>query len=426
MTNKFDPVNSWIDNVQYSHSNSELTAKQYRRQLRIFTEFIEKTPQQILEDYDGMTDREFRRKYAQYLRALISHMRQEYTPGTIASYVGAIKSFFKYSDLPLGYVPTGRFGVTYHNRDITREEIAQIIAYANIRARAFFCMMAQSGLRPNTLCKLRYEHIQEDFEAGTIPMKIDVPRELAKGCYRNYFTFVGPETVRMLKLYLNTRPNVKPENYLFTQEKSDKPVDRKFFSKTFNRILRKLEERGVIKIREREYRKPAELRLYNLRKFFRKYATPAGFENVQYWMGHIVRIGQDEHYRPTDPEWHRKLYQEKAMPNLQIEGATLYEKGSAIARLERQLAEKDNQIEEVNRIMADVLQRFKALDDREAELARREKDVQFLQSGGVMIGYYGKHVTEELREEVKRAYHQAQKDLAKRLAEQKEQKKSTS
>lgn len=327
---KFNAVDNWINGVQVSHSKSESTAKNYRRLLKVFSDFIDKNPSQILEDYDDMTDygnrsdRGFQRKYAQYLRALISHLNgQGYTSSSIGSYVGAIRNFFKYNDLPLGYVPMPRGRrVVYHNRDITKEEVAQILAHAKVRDKAYFCMMAQSGLRPCTISSLRYEHIQKDFEADVIPLKINVPAEIAKGKYRDYFTFVGPETVRFLKLYLKTRPHIQPGDYLFIIRKNGKPVSPKNISKIFHTLLQKLERREVIKIKKRTHRKPAEVRLYNLRKFFRKYATPAGFEYVQYWMGHIVNAGVDEHYRPKDPEFHRKLYAEKAMPFLGLETST--------------------------------------------------------------------------------------------------------
>ena len=363
---KFNVVDSWISSVQYSHSKSVHTEKNYRRLLQIFSDFIEKTPQQILEDYDAMTDREFRRKYARYLRAFISYLDSgERTSASIASYVGAIRSFFKYNDLPLGYVPVGKLRIIYHNRDITKEEVAQILAHAKVRDKAYFCMMAQSGLRPCTLNSLRYEHIQKDFEAGIIPLKIDVPAEIAKGQYRDYFTFAGPETVRFLKFYLKTRPHIKPSDYLFTHHSENRCFSPKSVSKTFRLLIHKLERRKVMKIKKRQYHKPAEVRLYNLRKFFRKYATPAGFEYVQFWMGHIVREGVDEHYRPKDPEFHRKLYAEKAMPFLRLEKSIPSETEGIIKK----------QQEEIERLKKERVTLAEEIADirRKVELLLRER-----------------------------------------------------
>ncbi len=361
---KFDIVDKWIVNVQYSHSKSKATESSYRSILKTFTSFMAKTPQQIQDDYNNTTDREFKRKYAQTLQNFIVYLsKQGCAPGTIRSYVGVVKSFFKYTDLPLGYVPVGRSRSVYHNRDITREEIVQILAYANLRDKAYFCMMAQSGLRPVTLNKLRYEHIQKDFEAGVIPLKIDVPPEIAKGQYRSYFTFVGPETVRFLRLYLKTRPHIRSDDYLFAclRERKNKQLTPKSPSRTFSKITRKLEKCDALTIKKRVYRKPAEIRLYNLRKFFRKYATPAGFEYVQFWMGHIVREGVDEHYRPKDPEFHRKLYAEKAMPFLRLETSTPSETEKIIKKQQEEIERLKKERITLAKEIADIRQKVELL-----------------------------------------------------------------
>jgi len=62
-------------------------------------------------------------------------------------------------------------------------------------------------------------------------------------------------------------------------------------------------------------------------------------------MGHIVRAGQEERYRPKDVEFHRKLYAEKAMPFLRLEKATPTETEKTIEELKLQLAERDKEME---------------------------------------------------------------------------------
>jgi hypothetical protein len=55
------------------------------------------------------------------------------TNTSIKVMVGAVKSFFKYTDLPLGMVPQAMNRVVYHNRDITKEEIIQFMSVSKIR-----------------------------------------------------------------------------------------------------------------------------------------------------------------------------------------------------------------------------------------------------------------------------------------------------
>jgi len=408
---RFNLVQAWIDNVAFSHSKSESTEMGYKHYFQKFCDFIEKTPEQILEEYESMTDREFKRKYAQYVRGFISHQQRcgfvdgleghqlNYAVGSIRRMVSIIKSFFKYNDLPLGYVPLARKSVEYHNRDITKEEIQQLLTISRPRDRAFFCMMAQSGLRPFTLCKLKYKHIQEDFEKGVVPCKIDVPKEIAKGEYRDYFTFMGEESIKYLKQYLATRLNIKPDSYLFTAHGLTKAASPKSITRIFGKLVDKLKAKGLIDFKDRQFHKPGEIRLYNLRKFFRKYAHQAGFEIVQYWMGHVVQEGSDEHYRPTDVEFHRKLYAEKAMPHLRLESTTPSEADQAIQLLEKRLTERNGEVQRLK----EELQSFR----QDVEYVRQmRKDIQFHKEGGVSVAYdkdfFSKEELEEIVKETKK------------------------
>jgi hypothetical protein len=209
-------------------------------------------------------------------------------------------------------------GTVFHNRDITKEEIVQIMAVTKIREKAFFAVMAQSGLRPHTIKQLKLKNLEE-FD--NIPCKIEVPKEIAKGKYGSYRTFIGPDAIKYLKQYFATRKNLTLDSLLFcVYNKRNSPVSVKDMSRAFRLAARKLEKSGAINYEVRE-RKPSEIRLYNLRKFFRKYANQMGFEHVNYLMGHTVR-GSDGHYKPQDPEFYRELYAEKAMPFLRLESPT--------------------------------------------------------------------------------------------------------
>jgi len=370
---KFDVVKAWIDNVAYSHSKSENTEQFYRIGLTDFYQFIDSTPEQTLKEYEGMTDREFRRKYAQYLRAFISQLSGNgYAINTMKAKVTAVRSFFKYNDLPLGYVPLAKSKVMFHNRDIAKEEIVEILKVSRARDRAFFCMMAQSGLRPFTLCSLKLKHIEPEFSEGKIPCKIEVPEEIAKGEFGSYFTFMGEESIEHLKEYLNTRSGIGPEDYLFTSHGSDKQLNRKSMSGIFIRAIEKLKEKGLLDFEQKEHGKPRNVRLYNLRKFFRKYAQQAGIEYVNFWMGHRTDYkaphipASDAHYfSREDVEAQRKLYKEKAMPYLRLETGTPGETEQTIMDLTKKVESRDHVIEELRqklKIVDDVEEKLKSID----------------------------------------------------------------
>jgi integrase len=341
-------VENWLSLVSYSHSQSKATEEQYKRVWQGFTSYIEKSAEQILEDYKTSEERIFRMQYTQYIRAWIAHLsKRNLTNTSITVMAGAVKSFFKYNDLPLGHVPQAMSGTIYHNKDISKEEITQIMALCKIREKAFFAVMAQSGLRPHTIKQLRLGHLES---LDKIPCRIEVPKEIAKGKFGNFVTFIGSDAVKYLKQYLATRVNLKPNSLLFcAHDDPTKPINTKNVSGIFRRAARTLEETGAIKFEVRE-NKPSELRLYNLRKFFRKQAHQMGFENVNYLMGHVVR-GSDANYRPQDPEFYRELYAEKAMPFLRLESATPTETEKTIQELKKQLEERDKEIEDMKRMM---------------------------------------------------------------------------
>jgi integrase len=326
-------VEDWLNSVAYSHSQSKATEDQYKRVWERFSTDIGMTATEIVADYESSNDRNVMRKHARLIRSWIGKLMKEgLTNQSIKVMVGAVKSFYKYNDLPLGHIPQAMNGIVYHNRDITKEEIVQIMAQVKPREKAFFAVMAQSGLRPHTIKQLRLKHL-EDLEKT--PCKIEVPQELAKGKYGSYVTFIGADALKYLKQYFATRKDLYPESLLFcAHDDSKKPVNVKDMSRAFRLAARKLEKSGAIDFEIREG-KPSELRLYNLRKFFRKYAIQMGFEVVEYMMGHKVK-GVDGNYRPRDPEFYRELYAEKAMPFLRLEAPTPTETTAIVNTLKKQ------------------------------------------------------------------------------------------
>ena len=369
---KFDVVQAWIDNVAYSHSKSACTEYNYRAALKRFCGFIESSPEQIVADYQTSNDKEFRRRYAEYLRALIGHMTKNgFTSATISVAVSAARSFFKYNDLPLGFVPIGKNRVIFHNRDIKKEEIAEILRKSKPRDRAFFCMMAQTGLRPSTIANLRLKHVEPEFSKGFNPCKIDVPAELSKGGFGSYLTFMSDETIKHLKDYLGIRGKLGPEDYLFTCEGIDKKLNVKSMAGLFFRAVDKL---GLTDLEQKAAGKPRNVRLYCLRKFFRKYAGQAGSDFVNFWMGHT--LGVDEHYFSRDVEFHRKIYIEKAMPHLRIESPTPSEHEVIITR----------QLEEIEKLRR----------DRDAQTEKLKDYLEMIHAQGKQIDEYGKHFNEQI------------------------------
>ena len=329
-------VKSWLDNVAYNHSGSHSTFYQFERALGLFCKFIGKTPEQILAEYESRDtdERLFKRRYAQFVQAWISSMNDgTYTAATISNRVTAVKSFFMYNDLPMGFLPHGNRAVVYHNRDIGKPEIQAVLAASKPRERAFFSFMVQSGLRPETVCMLQFKDL-EPFDKN--PCKVTVKKEKSKGHYADYFTFIAEDTIKHLEDYHSTRTKKTPEDFLFTNLNETGHLHRSHPSRYFQETASKLRTAGKVQYETKVQGKPSELRLYNLRKYFRKQASQAGGDFCNFWMGHALPQTSDKAYFPRDGgskeivEIHRKIYAEKAAPFLRLETSTPNETEKAI------------------------------------------------------------------------------------------------
>jgi len=247
------------------------------------------------------------------------------------------------------------------------------------------CMhvMAQSGLRPKTVANLKIKDVEGVLDADTqVPAIVKVRQENTKGKFQGYFSFIGYEAAQALKDYLKTRTaELTPESYVFTKfGHEDKPVSAGVLSHIFGNIVLKLREKGVLNFEtktkkiegsERSRVSISELRLYGLRKWFRKHAGFAGVDFVNFWMGHS--LGVDEHYFTRDPEHHRKIYKEKAMPHLRLETSTPSE-------TDRTIAKQTEVIEELKRELQEAQQRIQQLEKFSATVEFSEMKKQMKES----------------------------------------------
>jgi len=387
---EYDPIQSWVDNVAFSHSKNQSTPLRYKKTLRKFLSYIGKSVEEVFKEYDSMEERAFKRQYSQYLKAWISKMSQrDLTSGSINAYVSVIKSFFKYTDLPLAFVPTGRTQVVFHNRDIQREEVQSILAASRPRERAFYTMMAQSGLRPDTLVKLKLKNIEPDFSANRVPCLIRVGENETKGKYGAYWSFMGQESIDALKAYFSTeRTNISNEDYIFEMErrrrKRTNAIDRdaKTFSVLFGLTVRQLKANKVLNFEERA-KKPSELRLYTLRKYFRRNAGKAGADFVNFWMGHQSKNGVDQHYISVDPEFHRIQYSKYALPELTLRIQTLTPTEQTIEQLQKQVHELELKLQS-SQFKAD------AYKTAATEKPKTEEEIQMATLLGIAMKAYKK------------------------------------
>jgi len=354
--------------VETDNSGSQATRENYSLAWSQFEEFTGIPAKQIVDEWENIASYEEERKFIERWIRIIKKFKlalreMGLTQGSISTKLTAVRSFFKYHGIPLRIkLKTPR--TVYHNRPITAEEIELIVDISKPREKAAFMMMVQGGLRPSTLRELRVKHVEKILDPDTpIPCKVTVPQNITKGKFRGFYTFIGEEAVQYLKAYLRTRKApVTPESYLFCTNTGEK-LPKKHLSYKFWEAVNKL---GLVQ--SKGDRKPRELRLYSLRKFFRMNAARAGDSYVHFFMGHTLSHNDESYFEPQRVEEIREIYREYAMPYLTIKKKGKVELTKAYYEIERlrrenlELREKNlelmRRIEKLEEISAAILEKL--------------------------------------------------------------------
>jgi len=337
-------LESWLSEV----AKSKMTERNYRARIHKFEETVGVTIEEIAKewselDYNG--EKLFRKKWDMKIKMFRAYLKSSgIAQGTLEAYMIPIASFFSWLDTRVK-VANERQKVTYHNRDITREEIEAIITHVpHVRDKAFYCIQAQSGLRPHSLKLLQYRDIKEDWEKGVVPVRIIIPESKNKGEYKAFYTFMALDSIQLLRQYWDLRfgkgVNPNDNDLLFSMsDRENIPINTASTATIFSNVARKL---GIAK---GEKGKPKDVRQFNLRKWFRMKSSESPEVDSEYshfWMGHKLNR-QDEHYFSSNIDLHREKYT-KAMPYLEVfKGKELTE----VETLKTQLAEKEKQLGKV-------------------------------------------------------------------------------
>jgi integrase len=292
-------------------ASTQTTKNSYISKFRYFLKITKLNPDVLVEEwkkvkYNPIARQKFIDELSETIQDFYCYVlnRKTLAELTKRNTIMVVKSFFKFHKIPLEIDdPAMKATVTFHNRSITKEEIRKILDVSGPREKAFFIMMVETGLRPDTLVKLQYKHIKTEYEQGKIPMKIDLPAQLLKDRVGDRFTFLGEDGYKILKTYLDTLGKLDDEDYIFQPEKKStkkEPLPPTTFSNYFRKMALKM---GIVEKRVKG--KPLPVRLYCLRKYFRNNCRldPSIRE---FLMGHS--LGTDEHYIARDVELYRQMY----------------------------------------------------------------------------------------------------------------------
>ena len=206
-------VRRWYENLQ---ARSNLTADIYLRNLGLWLEWTGLNPDNIIE---------MARDHLEVFKGrILDQVRNMEKDGKLGSYIAVslrpLLSYLKFYDV----VVRLNINIRNENRNMTveqetiptNEEMDSVLQRANLRQRAIIGLIAFSGIRPGAIgnytgedglrigdiIDLKLDKDGASFEK--LPALMVVRAELSKSNKR-YYTFIGPQSAKYLKEYLNQR-----------------------------------------------------------------------------------------------------------------------------------------------------------------------------------------------------------------------------
>jgi len=307
----FETGRRWLDGVAADHSGSLQTEEQYARCLKLFCEWVGKNPDELIaerEEQIKSEDKRIQRKAEENLKAFCLYLKRE-KGISFDIFHSAVRSFYRYNYNPLMVrTPKTSFDTI---KPVTIEDLRVVDMASDERRRFFIRFLKDSGMSREDAVEVTYGDIKSQFERGEQFIRINAKRR-KEGI--NYETFIGPNTVDALKVYLRIRKNsgekISDKTYLIATKRG-----KKMSPTTLTIDLMRLGKKVGV-----------ELSPHRLRKFFETYLSLAKIHptTLKYWMGHKLSGDIEARYIiPPSPE-QKNLYME-AYPKIDIVGEQLSE-----------------------------------------------------------------------------------------------------
>jgi site-specific recombinase XerD len=340
-------------------SGSYDSCRSYIVQMHKYSTWLGHNPDLIIADLKpvgNIPDPTRVQNHTGYLNDYLAQLQDDgLKPGAVNNYIKSVKTFYRVNGVKIELSEPLSRRVTYKDRAPKPEELTKLLDIADLREKFIISAFALGGFREETFSKLTYRHIKEDLETNMVPLHIHIEAEITKGKYGDYDTFLGPEAVNYLKLYLDQRRQGnndyrqdKNRRYLKPEELTDNsPLIRDASKnevkgvtpKQIRKIIHDLYvQAGLIKpSMGRLY----ELRTHSIRKYFKTQMIALGVQEayVDYMMGHIPDTYDDIQSLGID-----KLRNIYSAAGLAIRPKTQHSKLETIKEMIRALGENPEQI----------------------------------------------------------------------------------
>jgi len=316
----------WFANIEAAKN----TRRNYLQGMCYFSDFVKKTPNEILEEAEGEIKNGLlmrKRKIREYLLTFREWLKgKEYAPKTIHNHMVAIKSFYRSFDVDLPQLNNKKsfkvLATEENGMRLEKDNIKQILKHADIRNRAIILTMASSGLAQSDVIGLKVKDFKRGIDEKTNITTLEL-RRIKTQC--NFITFLSPEATKAILEYLEYRNRVPkdtnqgilisyekrrvrsddnylfckhdvPRSYLQTLNENDRRVNAPGLMDMFRKLAKKTgldTGKGVWQI----------ARAHNLRKFFNSALLNNGADIffTDYLMGHKIDQVHEAYFK-ADPK----------------------------------------------------------------------------------------------------------------------------
>jgi integrase len=282
--------------------DSEATKQSYRYTFSKFMEFCD------LDDYDKMLLIE-PKKLEGIISDYITHLKidKKYSYNTVSLYVASVSHFYSMNGIILNWKRISKFKgkkrLVVEDKPYSKEQIRQLLDFADLRTKCIILLMSSAGLRRGALPRLRIKDLEKIHKYGLY--KISVYKNEAEA----YTTFCTPECAKHLDQYFEWRA-MQGERLTDTS-----PVIRKDFSslnvtkpKTVTAhgidwMVGNLLDRSCIRPKTPKLKRTEYMTNHAFRKYFETTAKLAGMDLllINRCMGHSSNL-EDAYLKLSDDQ----------------------------------------------------------------------------------------------------------------------------
>jgi integrase len=297
---------------------------------------------------------------------------------SIPSVVSGVRSFCEYYEKAVHwhrYMKKLPEKLRNNLRSYRREEIQELLSFADVRLKTAILLMVSSGVRVAGLAELKVRDLMRvPKEETNIGVEIGIIRIYDSSAKYRYVSFTTPECLKAVDTYLNYRKH-HGENLT-----EDSPLIRNQFSPLRNSQTNRAKHMTAEGIRvQMKYlmvaaHLPMELLQpdHSFRKFFNTMAKNAGIDHMykEMFMGHSIKLDHT-YYDIEVPESRKRLIEEykKAIDLLTISDEFRLSKevlglkeqikdAPKIQQLEQLVLQREITMNNLQQTMAEVLKKF--------------------------------------------------------------------